>query len=530
MKAFTELYNALDASTRTNDKIAALETYFRQAPPADAIWAIALLIGRRPKRPVNSRYVFEWAIEESGIPGWLFGECYDAVGDLSETMALVMEQKIFDAQETSLSRWMEEIILPMSGMEIDEQKETLLHSWRRLDERERFLFNKLIGGSFRVGVSQNIVAKALAKTVGVSEQVIAHRLMGNWAPTAEFFTQLQHSDAQEADLSRPYPFYLAYALEDDPHTLGEPADWQAEWKWDGIRCQLIKRRNEIFIWSRGEELVTDKYPELSALAPQLPDGVAIDGELIGWMDGKPLSFNLLQQRIGRKVLGKKVLTDVPVVLLAYDLLEENGADIRQVIFEERRKKLQALVAQINAPQLLLSPAVSFSTWEELADLRARSREMIAEGLMLKRKNSVYQAGRRRGDWWKWKVDPFTVDAVLIYAQRGSGRRASLYTDYTFGVWDKGELVPFAKAYSGLTDEEIREVDAFIRKNTLEKFGPVRTVKPELVFELAFEGIQLSTRHKSGIAVRFPRIARWRIDKPAAEADKLDDIKKLLGGS
>jgi DNA ligase-1 len=369
------------------------------------------------------------------------------------------------------------------------------------------------------------MVKALAKHANVKENVIAHKLMGNWSPDSGDFTQLLLAD-QETDISKPYPFYLAYALDGDVDVLGDPSEWFAERKWDGIRGQIIVRNHELFVWSRGEELVTDKYPEYAVMLDLLPHGTVLDGEIMPFRDNKPLTFNHLQTRIGRKVLGAKLLKDVPVVFITYDVLEWKGQDIRDWQMSERRKLLEE-ICSTGSSVLRLSELVSFANWEQLTFERTRSRELLSEGIMLKRKNSVYRDGRRRGDWWKWKIDPLTVDAVMIYAMHGSGRRANLYTDYTFAVWDKDQLVAFTKAYSGLTDEEIREVDRWIKLNTVERFGPVRSVKPQLVFEIAFEGIARSSRHKSGIALRFPRIKRWRKDKKADEANKLEDVVQLL---
>jgi DNA ligase-1 len=391
------------------------------------------------------------------------------------------------------------------------------------------VWNKLITGGFRVGVAQRLVTRALSSVSGLPDPVIAHRLMGEWQPSAVWYRALLAPETADADVSRPYPFFLAHPLEGDPAHLGDPAEWQAEWKWDGIRAQLIRRAGQTFVWSRGEELINDGFPELTTLGAALPDGTVIDGEIVPYRDGAVQPFAQLQRRIGRKQPSKKMLAEAPVALFAYDLLEAEGADLRELPLEERRRRLAHLYAAYRVQHAVwqLSPIAMGKTWADLAAAREQSRERGAEGLMLKRRSSPYRVGRVRGDWWKWKVDPFSVDAVLIYAQRGSGKRASLYTDYTFGVWDGDQLVPFAKAYSGLTDAEIREVDAFIRRNTLEQFGPVRTVTPRLVFELGFEGIQRSARHKSGIAVRFPRILRWRRDKPPAEADTLETVRALI---
>ncbi len=526
MKEFARLYTALDETTATNEKVAALVAYFSSAPPADAAWAVHFLSGRRPKRLVSSGKLRAWAAEEARIPAWLFEESYQAVGDLAETITLLLPAS-GASSELPLSHWVEERLLPLRGEEDDVQREVMVRSWRELDSRERFVWNKLITGSFRVGASQRLVTRALSEMSGVPEGVVAHRLMGAWEPSPEFFQRLIARDTSDADVSRPYPFFLAHPLEGDPSTLGDAAEWIAEWKWDGIRAQLIRRAGRTFLWSRGEELLAGRFPEVEESGALLPDGTVIDGELLPWVDGMPLPFAQLQRRIGRKSLGRKILDEVPVVLVAYDLLEEAGADIRSIPLRERRLRLGPLIESVPGGRLMLSSSVPAPDWLAATNARRQAREVGAEGLMLKRLSSGYGVGRRRGDWWKWKVDPLTVDAVLIYAQPGSGKRAGLFTDYTFGLWEGSHLVPFAKAYSGLTDEEIGRVDAFIRRHMVEKFGPVRTVKPELVFELAFEGLQRSPRHKSGIAVRFPRILRWRLDKPAAEADTLDTLRALL---
>jgi DNA ligase 1 len=538
VKAFTALYTALDETNRTNEKIEALTRYFASADSADAAWALYFLIGRRPRAAVTSTRLRQWAIEAAAVPEWLFSECYDAVGDFAETVALLLPEPGTEpagADELppadSLRDWIEQLLLPLRDMDEARQRAAITAAWRALPARERFVWNKLLTGGFRVGVSQRLVVRALAAASAVDDATIAHRLMGDWQPTPAFYAALLGQETSDADVSRPYPFCLAHPLETEPDTLGPISEWQAEWKWDGIRSQVIRRAGRSFIWSRGEGLVTERYPELAAMCERLPDGTVIDGEILPWRDGGVLPFAQLQRRIGRKTLGKKLLAEVPVVLMAYDLLEWQGRDLRGEPLAERRRALEGLGGLVGAlPEggpLLLSPLLRAASWDALMGERERSREVNAEGLMLKRLSSPYRVGRVRGDWWKWKVNPFTVDAVLIYAQRGSGKRASLYTDYTFGVWDGDQLVPFAKAYSGLTDAEIRRVDAFVRRNTVEKFGPVRTVKPELVFELAFEAIQRSSRHKSGIAVRFPRILRWREDKPIGEADSLETIRALL---
>jgi DNA ligase-1 len=528
MKEFAELYAALDQTTKTNAKIAALKRYFEAALPADAAWAVSFLIGRRPKRLLESRKLAEWAIEEAGIPDWLFGECYHAVGDFAETIALLLPPAAAST-DLPLHYWIEERLLPMRTADDEARRAWLLEAWRSMDEPQRFAWNKLLTGEFRVGVSQSLVVHALAELSGAPQEDIAHRLMGEWQPDADFWRSLIAPEGgpavSEAGIARPYPFCLAYPLEGKVEDLGDIREWQVEWKWDGIRAQLIRRGGRTFLWSRGEELISDRFPEVQAVGPLLPDGTVIDGEVLAWKAGEPLPFTQMQRRIGRKDLGQRVLAEVPVVLVAFDLLESSGRDVRGEALEWRRTQLENIAPAESA--LVLSPLMRAGSWEELNDLRHESRRRKVEGFMLKRLGSPYRVGRRRGDWWKWKIEPYSVDAVLIYAQPGNGRRASLFTDYTFGIWDNGQLVPFAKAYSGLTDDEIREVDAFVRRNTIETHGPIHRIRPELVFELAFEAIQRSLRHPSGIAVRFPRMARWRHDKKAEEADSIDTIRALL---
>jgi DNA ligase-1 len=527
MKAFTDLYLALDETNKTSEKLDALRRYFESADPEDAAWAVYFLSGRKPKQVVSTKKLRQWAAEEAGVPEWLFEECYHAVGDLAEAMALVLPDNESTTQ-LPLHIWVTEHLLPLRGEKEEKQWEELRDAWSRFDASQRFVWNKLITGGFRVGISQQLLIRALAQVAGIDPAVIAHRMMGSWEPTPVFYRMLVAAETGDADLSRPYPFFLAYPLEEDAATLGDVRGWQVEWKWDGIRSQLIRREGESFLWSRGEEMVNERFPELYDASLALPDGTVLDGEILPWKNDRVLPFTELQQRLGRKNVTKKILSDVPVILLCYDLLELNGEDVRTRPIEWRRARLEEIVGVLpeDSP-IRLSPIVESESWEEFARKREESRARGVEGFMLKRIGSPYRVGRQRGDWWKWKIDPYTIDAVLIYAQRGNGKRASLYTDYTFAVWHEGELVPFAKAYSGLTDSEIRKVDAFVRQHTVEKFGPVRSVKPELVFELAFEAIQRSSRHKSGIAVRFPRILRWRTDKKIEEADALETIHAML---
>ncbi|MGD8991309.1 MAG: ATP-dependent DNA ligase [Desulfobacterales bacterium] len=526
MKLFSQLYTALDETTRTNLKVQALVDYFQQAPPIDAAWAIHFLIGRKPRQVVPTRKLKKWAARLAGIPDWLFAASYDVVGDLAETITLVLPLSA-RVQNRPLHVWVEEILLPLRGKDEAVQQHAIVRAWQELDNPQRFVCNKLITGAFRVGVSQRLVTRALSQMSGIDAAVIAHRLMGEWTPDAETYRQILSTDTRDTNISRPYPFYLAYPLDREADKLGAIENWQAEWKWDGVRAQVIKRNEKIFIWSRGEELVTDKFPEIVQVAQELPNGTVLDGEILAWQNDQPLNFSELQRRIGRKHVGPKLLKEVPVILMAYDILEVDGNDIRDRALTQRFEALTQTLAALPQERLLRISPVTARSWQQLAEAREQARSRGVEGLMLKRLSSPYRVGRRRSDWWKWKVDPLMIDAVLLYAQRGHGRRSGLYTDYTFAVWDADKLVPFAKAYSGLTDAEIRLVDRFVRSHTLERFGPVRSVEPELVFEIAFEDIRRSSRHKSGIAVRFPRISRWRTDKKIQDADSLQTLKSLL---
>ena len=527
MRDFSNLFLTLGTSTGTNEKVDALVNYFSTATDKDKVWVIALFSGRKPKRAVTATQLQTWCIEMTELPQWLFAECYATVGDLAETIALLLPPitDALDAQET-LSFFIERLAA-LSSADESAKKHFIVSSWNKMDKQERLVFNKLITGGFRIGVSQQLMVNALAKSLSMDAPVIAHRISGNWDPSSISFEELLKGDPLAGDLSKPYPFYLAYALEDEPASLGNPDDWQAEWKWDGIRGQIIKRNHQLFVWSRGEELMTDRFPEFQLLLEHLPKGTVLDGEILPFRDNKPLPFALLQTRIGRKNVTKKQLQEAPVVFVAYDVLERQGVDFRDKSMAERRAALENIVHQVNHPNLRLSPVLIFPDWEQLMETRMRSRDEGSEGLMLKRKDSIYQTGRKRGDWWKWKIDPLVIDCVMIYAQKGHGRRSNLYTDYTFAVKDGPNLVSFTKAYSGLTDKEFAEVDSFVKRNSLERFGPVRTVKPELVFEIAFEGIAASSRHKSGVALRFPRINRWRKDKKPDEINTLDDLKLML---
>jgi DNA ligase 1 len=603
MHQFARLFEAIDRTTSTNAKVAAMADYFARAPHPDAAWAVFFLTGRRLKRLIPYAAISDWTLAATGLDGWMLHECYAVVGDGAETAALILDQlpPVAPEPELPLASWVEQRIVPLRTMDPDEQRARVTTWWRPLDRWQRFVLLKLLTGELRVGVSQTLVVRALSQAADLPVTTIAARIMGEWTPSPEWFASLLSHERTEDDRSRPYPFFLASPLEADPSSLGDPAEWLIEWKWDGIRAQLVRRGGSVHLWSRGEELITHRFPEISAAATGLPDGTVLDGEVLAFREGRPLPFSELQQRIGRQKQVAQMVRAVPVVLMTYDILEDRGVDIRALPLAERRARLEAVLEQqvrlkadattevrlkadttdarpeANAtdevrpgrdatdsedhvagggtqgggsvrlqPQLWaddtepardaptetrsvvqVSPTVTATSWDELAALRADSRNRGVEGLMLKRRSSAYGVGRKKGDWWKWKIEPFTIDAVLIYAQPGSGRRASLLTDYTFGVWDQGELVPVAKAYSGLSNEEIAEMDRWIRRHTRERFGPVRHVEPIHVFELGFEAIARSTRHRSGIAVRFPRMLRWRRDKKPEEADTLDSVQRLL---
>ncbi|MGF1449005.1 MAG: ATP-dependent DNA ligase [Opitutales bacterium] len=525
MKRFAELIEALDSTTSTNAKVDALASYFAGAPPEDAIWALYFLMGRRIKRLLPTKLVWQWVEEASAMPDWLIRQCYTLVGDQAECISLLVDQQGRQTPEP-LHRVVATLI-ELRAQLPHEQEEVVKGWWQRHSGRHLFVLNKLLTGAFRIGVSQKLVTRALAQVAGVPEATLAHRIMGDWEPTPEFFQSILSPDQTAADLSQPYPFFLASPLEKAPEALGPVRDWQLEWKWDGIRGQLIRRGGETVLWSRGEELVTLQHPEVVQAAARLPEGLVLDGELLAWRENAPLPFADLQRRLNRKSLTRSILMEVPMAFMAYDLLECDGEDWREQPLHARRERLEAILERAGGP-LRVSPCVEVVDWAEAEALRQTSRERLAEGLMIKRRESTYQSGRKRGDWWKWKVDPFSVDAVLLYAEAGHGRRANLFTDYTFGVWDGTELTPFTKAYSGLSDAEIARLDKWIRQHTLDKFGPVRVVPPEHVFELHFEGIAPSTRHRSGIALRFPRIHRWRTDKTPAEADRIETLQALIG--
>ena len=525
MKHFAELILALESSNKTTAKIDAMVHYLQTADEKDKLWFLALFTGKRPKRPVNSNFLKLWALEIIQLPEWLFLESYSSVGDLGETLSLILpapENNI----DKSLNQWITELI-DLKDKTDAEKKEYVLTSWNGLDYTERFIFNKLIGGSFRVGVSKKLLINALAKYSGIEASQLMHSIMGKWAIEEVNFEDLIQGTNINPDNSKPYPFCLAYPLEKKPEELGEVEEWQVEYKWDGIRGQFIKRNGEVFIWSRGEELVNAQFPELVAAFEKMEGNFVLDGEILAVADNEVLNFNELQKRLNRKTISAKMMKEIPINTFVYDILEYESEDLREKPLVERRLLLEKLIESSELENIKISEVIIAKSWEELADVREKSRENNSEGLMLKQKNSHYHSGRKKGDWWKWKVDALTIDAVLIYAQKGSGRRSGFYTDYTFAVKKEDQLVTIAKAYSGLTDKEIMEVSRFVTKNSIEKFGPVRTVKAELVFEIAFEGIGFSNRHKSGVALRFPRILRWRKDKTVKDIDDIEEVKKLI---
>jgi DNA ligase-1 len=548
LRRFSRLFEDLDRSLGSRERVEHLVAYFADVDPADAAWALQALLGRQRRRLLSGRRLREIAQVLLPWPDWLFDSCHGQVGDSAETIALLWQGRPSTTQQLPpLHHWMETLLPQLAALEGDAQITGLQELWDSLGPSELLVVNKLLTGGFRVGVGPALVLRALARLSGLEPLELQQRLMGGFTPSAEAFRRLlAESPAGERPISTPYPFFLASPLE--PGQLDDTActDWCVEWKWDGIRGQLIRRQGQAFLWSRGEELLNDSFPELISAAEALADGTVLDGEVLVWPAGDacPRPFMELQRRLGRISPGRELLRLAPAVFMAYDLLEVAGEDLRALPLRQRRQRReqqkghglegQGLEGEGASERLRLSPRLSLSDWSALEQLRRQARATAAEGLMLKALASPYLAGRRRGHWWKYKLEPWRLDAVLLYAQPGSGRRASLHSDCTFGLWEQSpqgsaqpRLVTFAKAYSGLEDRELEELDRWIRRNTTERFGPVRAVRPLQVFELAFEGLQLSKRHRSGIAVRFPRISRWRHDKPAEEADTLAHALALL---
>jgi len=526
MKRFTSLLIAIDQTTSTSTKTELIAQYLQEESlEKNKLWTIALFTGKKPQRTVNTTLLRKWCAAEANIPLWLLEHTYHIIGDLAETISLILPEYNINPSSKPLYEWIEEM-MALKKADEEEKQIFIINAWKSMDRPSIWVFNKLVTGGFRVGVAKNIIIKALSIVTNLDSTKIAYHLTGNWTPLKSTWSELFNFQDDTTDHSKPYPFYLTHALSDENMNEINPEAWVAEWKWDGIRVQLIKRKEEIFLWSRGEELITEKFPEFQILT-NIPDDFVLDGEIVAWKLEKPMDFQKLQTRIGRKNPGKKIMNDIPVKFISYDLLEVNGVDIRLKSFEERRILLEKIYESCTGEVLKLSPLIHFESIEMLKEVRNESKRYQTEGLMLKRKTGIYHSGRKTGDMWKWKVDPFTIDAVLIYAQRGHGRRANLFSDFTFALWDGDHLLPFAKAYSGLSDSEMKEITIFVRNNTIETFGPVCSVNPKLVFELAFEGISNSTRHKSGITVRFPRISRWRKDKNPNDADTLSRIKELL---
>jgi DNA ligase-1 len=531
MRRFAQLFRQLDESNRTGDKVAALRRYFAEAPPEDAVWVLWFLFGNRLDLRISSRRLRQWAADLSGHPDWLVDACHERVGDLAETAALLLPLQPSAGAGLPLHAVIRDQLQPLRDWDDRFQFVMLRDFWCALDRDQVLVMNKMLTGGFRIGVSRQLVIRALSEALDVDRSTLTHRLMGEWPPNAAFFRSLSDASANAGALAaRPYPFYLASPLDGPPASLGEPADWIAEWKWDGIRAQLIRRAGECHLWSRGDERLTQAFPEIVAAGDGLADGSVLDGEILCWRQGAPLGFHVLQTRLNRKAPDAALLAEAPAVFIAYDCLERGGRDLREAALVARKGRLAELLQTCppgpDAP-LQCSPALAFEDWEALAALRAESRARGVEGIMLKSRSGPYRVGRVRGEWWKWKIDPYRADLVMVYAQAGHGRRATLYTDYTLAARDGERLVPVARAYSGLTDAELREVDQWIKAHTLARRGPVRTVPPELVFEIGFEGLRPSSRHKSGIAMRFPRILRWRRDKPATEIDTLAQLRKRL---
>lgn len=525
MNTFVELFNRLDQTKATKEKLQLIKNYFLKASSSDAVWALYFLSGHRFKRLITGRMLLNWSMELLKLPPWLMLESYSAVGDIAETISLLLLNRTRNqnSHPFSLAEWIEERILPLQKQKEEVIKEKIFSYWSELDSNEIFIVNKILSGTLRIGTSFALTLEGLSQALGIPKETLSQKLMGDWTPTSEFFDNLKVTDDAllKANLN-PYPFYLASPLEKNLEDLKETQEWQAEWKWDGIRAQCVHRKGNVAIWSRGNELISHQFPEIVKAISHLEDGLVVDGEILAFTNELPLPFGELQKRLGRKKVTPAMLKDIPIVFMIYDILEHQGKDVRKLPFSERRTLFENWT-DID-PIIKISPKIAFKNWDELKERREESKVNRTEGIILKKKSSHYGVGRRRGSWWKYKIDAHSIDTILLYAQPGQGWRANLYTDYTFGVWNGKELVPIAKAYSGLSQDEIYELDHWIRRNTLEKYGPVRKVKAEQVFEIAFEGIQESKRHKAGIALRFPRIYRWRKDKLPGECDSLERIK------
>ncbi|MEY4354216.1 MAG: hypothetical protein RLZZ609_2457 [Cyanobacteriota bacterium] len=552
MEDFCQLFRALDETTGTSAKVEALLAFFQNTSAADSAWALHVLLGRQKRRLITGRRLRDICVAGTPWPQWLFDECHRQVGDSAETISLLWLPKQATSSplqppepqaklQGSLQEWMEHHLPALAELRGEFQVEAVHACWQGLSREQLLVVNKLLTGGLRVGVSEGLVIRALCRLSGLEAATLKHRLMGGFSPTAATWEALlRPTETGAIPSSRPYPFFLASPLDPAILEASLASQWQVEWKYDGIRCQLIHRQGEVFLWSRGEDLINASFPDLSTAAADLPEGLVLDGEVVIWAPGEPhpRPFAALQRRLGRLAPGRALLEGAPARYVIYDLLEEGGEDQRSRPLQERRQRILALERQGLPASMGVAPVLPLAHWHQLNPLRDGARQAGAEGVMLKNRHAPYLSGRKRGHWWKHKLEPYRLDAVLLYAQAGSGRRANLLTDYTFGLWERPwsnaetpdvapRLVTFAKAYSGLDDQEILRLDQWIRRHTLQRFGPVRAVEPELVFELAFEGIQPSPRHKSGLAVRFPRISRWRADKVARQADSLVEAQALM---
>ena len=537
MEAFATLFERLDQTTSTNEKVRIMAEFFRKQDAETCAWTLFFLSGQKPKQLVGSAKLRQWSQALVNYPDWMVEDCYAAVGDTAEMVSLMLAAtgRTGESQPTgalSLGEWMSHRLLPLANMDDDSRRRHIIGWWQQLQPKEIFILNKLLTGSLRIGVSETLVYRALAEVLALPQAVVASRLVGTWRPSGEFFTSLglsadKTSCGEQTESLLPLPFCLAAPLDRQPAELGDIGEWQCEWKWDGVRCQAVKAGTMLEIWSRGEERITNALPDLARALAKVPGDWIIDGEIVAGDWKRPGSFHALQKRLNRKNPSAALVAANPVSFLAYDLLHLNGEPWTHRPLTERRDGLQALLDPPVTADIGLSPLLTPSSWAEVAALRSVARSHGAEGVMIKGRRTRYETGRKRGIWFKWKTDPLTIDAVLTAAQPGTGRRASLYTDYTFSLWKGQELIPVAKAYSGLNDAEVRELDGWIRKHTAERFGPVRAVEPLRVFELGFEGISRSDRHKSGFAVRFPRILRERTDKTPDDADTISSLQQLL---
>lgn len=523
MQNFIELFKNLDSLNSTNRKLILLKEYFKTEKEENLDFAIYLLSGKKRKKLVSTKLLKELLLKFANLDEWVFEECYAEVGDFAETVNLLLPISYNNLANCDLKR---DYISLTNITKLEDKINYILQCWQTYNFYARFLFNKIISGTLRIGVSDGLVIKALSEVFSISPHSCAQILMGNWNPTSTTIcSKLKNNNIKP--VSTPYPFCLAQTFDKqiEPTKLSE---WIIEKKYDGIRCQIIKRNNEVYIWSRGEEILNEQFPDLIDAFQALDNGTVIDGELLAYTTNFEIdSFNKLQKRLNKKNPSKKLILEIPCFVIAYDILEFNGKDIRFYPLKERKLILSELCKSKTISLLKISEEYTFKNWDEVVTFKSTCKRNHCEGLMFKKIDEIYVSGKRVNSWIKWKFQPYTLDAILLYAQKGRGKRSGLYTDYSFGLWNNNELVPFAKAYSGLSNKEIHELNQWIKQNTLEKFGTVRLVKPQHVFEIAFEGINISKRHKSGFAVRFPRILRWRKDKLVHEANHIEDLKKLI---